>query len=161
MKSKKVLGLLLPIIKDLKSAENLVENGFLAAIFTICLIILNAVLGDLNTVLGVIVTKISGVDFGALVDVTMFWIIACGLYRMSRAAAIAGLCLYLIEIIHLWSIYGLLDIPLATIMILLFANSIRGALAYHKLVKSQLTLNPLHPADYPLTAEPPPALPRL
>jgi hypothetical protein len=148
MKNKTKLGWLLPIINDLKSAENLVENGFLAAIFTISLIILNAILGDLNTILGVIVIKISGVDPGALVDVVIFWIIACGLYKMSRTAAIAGLCLYLIEIIHLWLIYGLLDAPLTIIIILLFANSIRGTFAYHRFKQTHMTLNPSHPADY-------------
>jgi hypothetical protein len=147
-KNKIKLGWLLPIINDLKSAENLVENGFLAAIFIISLIILNAILGDLNTILGIIITKISGVDPGVLVDVSMFWIIACGLYKMSRTAAIAGLCLYLIETIHLWLIYGLLDVPVTMIIILLFANSIRGTFAYHKFKRNHMTLNPLHPADY-------------
>jgi hypothetical protein len=75
------------------------------------------------------------------IDVLLVVLIAWGIYRMSRVAAIAGLVLYIIERIPL--LFAETTAPILAgraffglFMLLLFVNGVRGTFAHHRLVTS-------------------------
>ncbi|HEX4842014.1 MAG TPA: hypothetical protein VFV60_07590 [bacterium] len=69
----------------------------------------------------------------AIVDVGIFVLIAFGIYKMSRFAAVAGLALYLLERVRLFQETRAAPNVLAIVFTLMFINSIRGTYAYRKL----------------------------
>jgi hypothetical protein len=70
-----------------------------------------------------------------LVDVVPFAIIAVGIARMSRVAAVTGLVLYLgpkvLQVVH--GAVGPIGVGISFTLTLLFINGIRGTFAYHRL----------------------------
>lgn len=77
-----------------------------------------------------------GVSKNGIWDAIIFAVIAVGVSRMSRIAAIAGLLLYLFERVYTWTQpgaqhYYVMAIPCA----LMFINGVRGTLKYHQLRK--------------------------
>jgi hypothetical protein len=77
-----------------------------------------------------------GIDTGAaIVGSTIYLAIVFGIHRMSRAAAVLGLLLYLCDRMVMSDRVGLKGwIGLvASIIILMFVNSIRGTVAYRRL----------------------------
>ena len=65
-------------------------------------------------------------DIGSLVDAVIFALIAIGIHRAWRSAAVGGLAFYLIERIYNWSQVGFTFSWLAIIISIAFVNSIRG-----------------------------------
>ena len=76
--------------------------------------------------------KLFGVDLSALADAAIFAIVAIGIYKMSRVAAVAGLCLYVLERAYAWATVGPKSPVIAAILILAFVNSVRGTFACRK-----------------------------
>jgi hypothetical protein len=75
-----------------------------------------------------------GAGPGALVDAALFGAVAFGIYRMSRAAAVCGLVLYLLERVYAMSQgSGGGGIMMAIFLTMAFVQSIRGTYAYHGL----------------------------
>ncbi|NEP57063.1 MAG: hypothetical protein F6K31_08565 [Symploca sp. SIO2G7] len=74
-------------------------------------------------------------DAWSFIDAGLFAAIAWGIHKMSRIAAIAGLALYIIEIIYkcLNGSFSSSGTWLVIIITLAFINSVRGTFAYHKL----------------------------
>ena len=68
----------------------------------------------------------------ALVDIVLFVLIGWGIYRMSRAAAVLGLMLYVLEQLYTWTEAGFKPSAHIILFIIAFANSIRGTFAFHK-----------------------------
>lgn len=122
-----------PEITDLQSATGAARQGFWAAMAVAIITAAVAVLAHAGF-------QILDFNLEALVDAGLFAIIAWGIHRMSRTAAIGGLGLYLIERIHMWSTYGPKGLVLTIIFTLMFINSIRGTFQYHKMIHSRLVV---------------------
>lgn len=69
-------------------------------------------------------------------EILLYAAIAIGLYKMSRAAAVAGLILYTAERVFVWADYGRVA-PIMLIFLLAFAIAVRGTFAYHRLVRGE------------------------
>ncbi len=71
--------------------------------------------------------------YGALIDASLFLIIALGIYRMSRVAAYAGLFLYIVEVaFQFYFTKKIGNIGIISMAIVMFINGIRGTVAYHR-----------------------------
>jgi hypothetical protein len=69
----------------------------------------------------------------ALIDVLFFLLIGIGIRRMSRAAAIAGLGLYIVEQVYAFAHgRGGWNIILMAIFIALFLGAVRAAFWHHR-----------------------------
>jgi len=106
-----------PEITDRKSAEKAIRQGFWAAI--------------LAAILNAAFALVGSSGFGALVDAMFFAIIAYGTFKMSRAAALVGVVYFFLTRIGWWSSHWQ-NLWFAVLITVMFVNSIRGTLAYHK-----------------------------
>jgi len=70
-------------------------------------------------------------DIWGLLDSLLFAVIAIGIWRMSRIAAIFGLTLYLGEQWYQWTTDGVGNIIVALLLTLMFVNGVRGTVAMH------------------------------
>jgi nitrate reductase gamma subunit len=125
-------GLLsLPTIVTLSDAQSTGRQGTWAACFVtgiMSLVALASILGRLPE------------DFPrngwALIDAAIFGLIAWGIYRMSRVAAVAGLVLYIIERIAMHIVMGksrISGIFITVLFLVMFINAVRGTFAYHRM----------------------------
>jgi len=71
-------------------------------------------------------------DIWGLLDSFLFAVIAIGIWRMSRIAAIFGLTLYLGEQWYQWTTDGVGNIIIALLLTLMFVNGVRGTVAFHR-----------------------------
>jgi hypothetical protein len=77
---------------------------------------------------------ILGIDIYALIDAALFLIIAVGIWKMSRVAAIAGLILFIIERgLSIAEGGGTSNVIILIFFLLMFINGIRGTFKYHQL----------------------------
>jgi hypothetical protein len=121
-----------PTIEDESSAEQATKaavgvSGFIAA------------LTALLAVLSIFYHKpIIGLDGLGLIDATIFALIAWRISKLSRAWAVVGLLMYLLEIGYKLATNpsGALGV-LTIIFILTYINAIRGAFAYHRFRKAE------------------------
>jgi hypothetical protein len=117
---------ILPSITDKLSAKKAAKHGIWASLFCSCTTILVVFINAIGL-------KILEVSYLALIDAVIFGIIAFGIYKMSRSAAIIGLVYYLYGRISMYIIEGSLGKPYYIIIfIIMFINSIRGTFLYHK-----------------------------
>jgi hypothetical protein len=113
-------------VSNLSGAEKAISGGFWAAIVVACVTSLFAGL----SLAGV---QLLGLNAWAFVDVALFVAIAIGIKRKSRFAAIAGLCLYVVERIAMMQRGGAGGIVMGILFTLLFINAVRGTFAYHQM----------------------------
>ena len=73
-----------------------------------------------------------GFDAGAMVDGALFGAIALGLWRQSRLAAWAGLALYCVERVYMWTTVGTTNPVIGVVFILAFIGGVRGTSALHR-----------------------------
>jgi len=110
--------LIWPQITDADSAKKASKQGYWACAFIVGLILLSF---------------LSHGGLSYLFAVLVFMIIGWGVYKMNRFAAVAGILLYLFAI---WIAISLKAKPspfgLDAIICLMFVNSVRGTLEYHK-----------------------------
>lgn len=116
---------------DAKGAKLAARGGAFAAIV---LALATVVLGLLIPSLHAHVQLPHLFTIGALAEVVLYAAIAFGIFRMSRAAAVAGLALYTAEQVFALAAHGSVA-PIALIFLVAFANAVRGVFAYHRLVK--------------------------
>lgn len=84
------------------------------------------------------ILSLFGVEFAsiwALVDAGLFALIAFGIYKMSRMAAVLGLLLYLWGQVSQILVTGRTNYILFLLFTLYLVHGIRGTFAYHKLKK--------------------------
>jgi len=119
-----------PRIGDKKSAKSVSRWGFYAALICFSITLLGVILANFNPALGY------NLPYTALVDASIFGGVAVGTWRLSRTWAVVGLVLYLIEIPWAISHMGFNPMRIATTLLLVyaFANGVRGAFYYHRLV---------------------------
>jgi Zn-dependent protease len=121
-----------PTIEDESSAEQATKaavgvSGFIAA------------LTALLAVLSIFYHKpILGLDGLGLIDAAIFALIAWRISKLSRAWAVVGLLMYLLEVGYKLATNpsGALGV-LTIIFILTYINAIRGAFAYHRFRKTE------------------------
>ncbi len=121
----------LPQIATLSDAQKVGRQGTWAACFVAGLTALVAV-----AALSGILPPGFPISGWALVDAALFGVIAWGIYRMSRVAAVAGLVVYILERIYMQSALGAkagAGIVVTILIILAFINAVRGTFAYHRM----------------------------
>lgn len=130
---KKNFGLL-PRIESLSDAQEVGRQGTWAACFVAGMTTLLA-LGSIFAPLPLGIP----VNVWSLIDAVIMGIIAWGIYRMSRIAAMAGLIYYIIGQVYMFSaLEGKYKFSFVAILIILaFVNAVRGTFAYHRLRKAE------------------------
>jgi len=114
-----------PTICDEQAAILAARQGFHAAVFCSVVTAVVAVLGGLGF-------KIVGFDLGCLIDAGFMGLLALGIHRMSRAAAVIALLYYVAGRIDLWPQYGFQAPVMVAIIGLMFLSSVRGTFAFHR-----------------------------
>jgi hypothetical protein len=121
-----------PTIWNLKTARSAAMQGFWAAVLV-------AAITAALSLLSAFGVKLFDFDLSALTDAAAFAVIAFGIYRMSRLAALAGLSLYVLERAYMWATLGPKNPAIAAIFTLAFVSSVRGTFAYRKQTNSRVT----------------------
>lgn len=116
-----------PQVTDLQSAEAAAKQGVWAAgivaVVTTFIALISLTSG----------TSVLGLDGFAILDGVLFGLIAWGIHRKSRAASIAGLLLYLLELLSaVTDGEGFRGGITIIFFVMAFTNSIRGTFAYNK-----------------------------
>jgi hypothetical protein len=134
----------LPTIEDAGSARKAARQGACIAV------VIGIVTAAITTLAVTGVTNLFGLDAYSYADAVIFLLLGFFIFRMSRAAAILALGLYIGE-----QVLQLLDAGGKSggggiVLGFLFVNSVRGTLAYHRFVKEAIAANPVpdEPAPY-------------
>jgi hypothetical protein len=117
----RIINYIFPEIVDVLTAKRAAWQGAIAALLFSC-----------ATTYYVFFTKDFEMGKWTLIDVVLFLLIAWGIYKMSRVAAISGLALYIIERIGMFINYDVSGVVITTILIIMYVNAIRGTFAFHK-----------------------------
>lgn len=117
-----------PEIKNIEQAVQASNMGVGAALFVV------AVNALISTISAIQHTAILGVSAAGYIDASLSALAAWGIYRKSRVAAIAGLCLFLVEKIYQFATQpnAALGLLVAVALLALFISGVRGTLAYHR-----------------------------
>jgi len=121
-----------PTVNTTEAAAWATKQAFWAALLCAVLTGGFALLGAA----GVGFAQALGFDASALLDGVIFGVIAFGLWRRSRAAAWAGLVLYVAERACMWSQIGIKNPVIAAIFILAFVGGVRGTSALYRMKKT-------------------------
>jgi len=113
-------------VSDLGGAEKAINGGFWAALIVACITALVVSLSFAGV-------QLFGLNAWAFLDAAIFAMIAIGIKRKSRFAAVAGLGLYIVERIYMMQRGGASGIVMGILFTLLFINAVRGTFAYHRL----------------------------
>ena len=118
-----------PSIQDRESALRISRGGFVAAIFQAGLALMFAWIARKTTYAGLSISTY-------LIAAVIFGVIAMGIWRLSRVAAVLGLVLFVAEAIWMLldvrGVTGLVKALLVTLFLtLIFVNGVRGTFAYH------------------------------
>jgi hypothetical protein len=117
-------------VSDLSGAEKAINGGLWAALIV-------AGITTLVVCLSFAGVQLLGLNAWALLDAAMFAAIAVGIKRKSRFAAVAGLCLYVVERIYMMQRGGAGGVVMGILFTLLFINAVRGTFAYQRLKAGQ------------------------
>ena len=82
-----------------------------------------------------------------LTDAGLMALLAFGIRRMSRTAALIALLYYVAGRIDLWTEYGSQNPVIAGIFVLMFLSAVRGTFAYHRLKPRPEGLTPVPAVD--------------
>lgn len=117
-----------PDVSNKDGAEKGIMNAFGAAAFV-------AIVTAIVALISIFLHKpILGIDGLGLFDATIFAAIAFGIYKKSRASAVAGLVVYIIERGYMTMAHGASTSAavMTVILTLAFVHGIRGTFAYRK-----------------------------
>jgi hypothetical protein len=129
----KPIGWIWPNIVDTVSAREASKQGLWASAWCAGATILAVILSEFGI-------QLLNIDMYALFDAFLFIIIGWGIQKMNKVAAVAGLTLYMLERIVIWSEYGAKNLAIAIFISLMFINSIRGNFAYHEFMKDNKSI---------------------
>lgn len=121
-----------PAVDTQESARSGTRQAFWVAIYCASATSVFALLGAL----GIQLFPQWEFDVAALADAALFGLVAWGLHRNSRFAAVSGLALYSLETIDRWVAVGPKNPVLAGIFILTFISGVRGTFAQHAAAKA-------------------------
>lgn len=123
-----------PSVADKEGARGTALQGTGSAILV-------AGIGTLFSVLAMFGIQVfPGYSPWALIDAGLFAVVAWRIYRMSRAWAVVGLLLFVVERGYTFYEHGAkatAGIVVAVILLLGFVNGVRGAFAYRRLSATQ------------------------
>jgi hypothetical protein len=116
-----------PAILDEETARKVARQAFWVAVAVAGLTVLFATLAAFG------IPMIAGVDAWAFLDAALFSVIAFGIWKMSRLAALAGLVLFVLE--RYWGFQG--DVGFGYLLVtivftLAFVNGVRATFKYHQ-----------------------------
>ena len=115
-----------PEIRDRDTARKTAHQAFWAAIAVIVVTLVFATVAVLGT-------SVAGITPAAFLDAAIFGVIAIGIWRMSRVAAVAGLALFVLErLLMLPENHGTGSLIVGIAIALAFANGVRATFAYHR-----------------------------
>ena len=129
-----------PAVSDEQAAVLAACQGFHAAVYCSIATAIFAVLGGFGF-------KIMDFDQWNLSDAALMALLAFGIRRMSRTAALIAFLYYVAGLIDLWAEYGSQNPVIAGIFVLMFLSAVRGTLAYHRLKPRPEGLNQVPGAD--------------
>lgn len=115
-----------PAIVDIETSRSASRQGiYIALLFAITTAIASLL-------------HVFGLDTWGLVDAGLFGFVGYGIYKNLRVAAVAGLCLYVLERGFMWSQFGIgQGNPIvAGFFTLAFINAVRGTFAYNRFMRS-------------------------
>jgi len=116
-----------PEVEDLETARSASRQGMWAAVIVAVLTAIVAAFGFL------------GADASAFIDAVLFGLIAFGIYRVSRVAAVAGLLLFVLERVMMFAQTRQTGGFVSLFLLLAFVHGVRGAFAYRRLLKVSVT----------------------
>ncbi len=90
----------------------------------------------------------------SFVDVVLFVLVAIGIWRLSRTAAVAGLALYIVEQGYQLISIGPKNPVMAIFFILFLVHAIRGTFSYHRLENAYAAAQQGAQADGPASGGP-------
>ncbi len=123
-----------PQFGNVADAEQASNGGFWAALFC------GVVTALFATVSVVTHASAMGIGAGAYVDAALFGLIAWRIRRRSKAFAVAGLCLFVLEKIFQYATqpqFAIVGLALGVVLLMLFINGVRGTFAYHRMSSAQ------------------------
>ena len=129
-----------PAVGDEQAAVLAARQGFHAAVYCSIVTAIFAVLGGFGF-------KIMDFDLWNLTDAALMALLAFGIRRMSRTAALIAFLYYVAGRIDLWTEYGSQNPVIAGIFVLMFLSAVRGTFAYHRLKPRPEGLNQVPAAD--------------
>ena len=135
MNSQKRLSLW-PAVGDEQAAVLAARQGFHAAVFCSVVTAILAVIGGLGF-------QVLGFDLWCMIDAGLMGLLAFGIHRMSRTAAVIALLYCVACRIDLWAEYGFQTPIVPGLFVLMFLSAVRGTFAYHRFKTRSAGLNPL------------------
>lgn len=131
-----------PAVGDEQAAVLAARQGFHAAVYCSIVTATFAVLAGFGF-------QIMGFNLWNLIDAGLIALLAFGIHRMSRSAALIALLYYVAGRIDLWAEYGSQNPVIAGIFVLTFLSAVRGTFAYHRLKPrpESLTLPAVHSSE--------------
>lgn len=133
-----------PKLENLADAVQASNQGMWAAVFCAAVTALFATIAIFAN------RGIAGIGPSAFVDALLFALVAWRIRARSRAFAVAGLCLFVIE-----KAFQVATQPqslrfgfiVAILLLLAFVSGVRGTFAYHRLVAEEASTGPLAGAE--------------
>ena len=125
-----------PEIRDEDSARYAAKQGMVGALVVAGVTALVSFLGTM------------GFSLWSLLDAAVFVAIGVGIWRMSRAAAVAGLVVFLIERVQMAAAHpdqASKGVVMGVIITIAFINGIRGTFAYHRFTRPAASTAPVQP----------------
>jgi hypothetical protein len=114
-----------PTVGDEQAAVLAARQGFHAAVYCSIVTAIFAVLGGFGF-------QIMDFNLWNLTDAALMALLAFGIHRMSRTAALTALLYYVACRIDLWIEYGFQSPIIAALFILMFLSAVRGTFAHHR-----------------------------
>jgi hypothetical protein len=129
-----------PQVDDEQAAVLAARQGFHAAVYCSVVTAVFAILGGFGF-------QIMDFNLWNLTDAGLMALLAFGIRRMSRTAALIALLYYIAGRIDLWAEYGSQNPVIGGIFVLMFLAAVRGTFAYHRLKPRSEGLTPVEAAD--------------
>jgi len=105
-----------------------------AALFGVTGAVIVAAITTFVSLFSAFSSPVLGLSVWSLLDAFLFAAIAFGIWKMSRVAALCGLCLYFFEQWYMLTTTGVTSNgAMIALFVLFFVNGIRGTFAYHRL----------------------------
>jgi hypothetical protein len=121
-----------PAVDDVRGAKAASDQGFWGAVVVAGFTALVATISLITR------SSVGGIDALAYIDAIIFGVIAFGIRRRSRIAAVAGLSLFIVE--KLFQLaqgeFNIFTTFMTGLLLVLFISGIRGNFAFHRLSAS-------------------------
>jgi hypothetical protein len=119
-----------PNIDSIEDAKSVAKGAAFIPAFV-------SVITSIVVLVGIFYKPILGLDAWAFIDAFLFAIVAFGMWKLNRVAAILGLLLYVWGQFQLLSTQGTAVGVMAVFFAIMWFNGIRASLRYHKLLSTR------------------------